>query len=113
IPNVTGIVVDPFTAFDLPIATTIGGANPTLGNTVAFSERVGLTVHSLVHEVAIRGNKVFQNGELGIDLLSASGGGVTPNDFGDLDDGANHLQNFPVLGRVYTSGGTLLVSGGL
>jgi hypothetical protein len=113
IPNVTGIVVDPFTAFDLPIATTIGGANPTLGNTVAFSERVGLTVHSLVHEVAIRGNKVFQNGELGIDLLSASGGGVTPNDFGDLDDGANHLQNFPVLGRVYTTGGSLLVSGGL
>lgn len=113
IPNVSGIVVSPFTAFDLPIDTTLGGESPALGNTVAFSERVGVTVHSLVDGVAIRGNRIRASGELGIDLLAPSGGGVTLNDFGDSDDGGNHLQNFPVLGRVISAGSSLLVSGGL
>jgi hypothetical protein len=113
IPNVTGIVVNPFTALMLPLRTTIGGQNPLLGNTVAFSERIGLTVHSLVDGVAIRGNRIFENGELGIDLIAPTGSGVTLNDPGDADDGGNHLQNFPVLGRVYTTGASLLAMGGL
>jgi hypothetical protein len=113
IPNVRGIVVDPFTALMLPLATSIGGESSALGNTVAFSEGNGVTVHSLVHGVAIRGNRIRENGELGIDLIGPTGGGVTPNDFGDVDDGANHLQNFPVLGRVFTNGATLFVGGGL
>ena len=42
----------------------------------------------------ILGNSVFDNGTLGIDLGLA---GVTANDSGDGDAGADTLQNFPVL----------------
>ena len=42
----------------------------------------------------IRGNSIFSNGGLGIDLRND---GVTPNDPLDPDRGPNNLQNFPVL----------------
>jgi hypothetical protein len=112
IPNVRGVVVSPFTAFDLPLATSIGGVEAEEENTIAFSERTGVAVDSLVSEVAIRGNSIHDNGDLGIDLFAPSGGGVTANDPGDTDtNGGNHLQNFPVLGRAYALGSTVLVLG--
>src|SRR5262249_41408637 len=43
---------------------------------------------------AILANSIFSNQSLGIDLNPS---GVTPNDTGDGDSGANNLQNFPVL----------------
>ena len=51
---------------------------------------------------AIRGNSIFSNTGIGIDL---GNDGVTSNDAGDLDDGANNLQNFPVFTDVRISGG--------
>jgi hypothetical protein len=46
----------------------------------------------------IFGNAIFSNGLLGIELRASGGtAGVTPNDPGDVDTGANNLQNFPVL----------------
>jgi len=36
------------------------------------------------------GNAIYSNNEEGIDLASD---GITPNDDGDGDDGASHLQN--------------------
>src|SRR5207249_3160205 len=65
------------------------------GNTIAFNggEGVRLTGSTTVNN-AIRGNSIYSNAALGIDLNSA---GVTLNDVGDPDTGPNNLQNFPVI----------------
>src|SRR4029079_17498322 len=52
------------------------------------------------------------NGNVGIDLYSGALG-VTPNDAGDADTGANHLQNFPVITSVISTGGTTTIKGTL
>ncbi len=79
----------------------IGSPN-SAGNTIAFNGRNGVTV--AVNEEgainnSIRANSIFQNGALGIDLSESTftTDGVTPNDPGDLDQGANQRQNFPVI----------------
>ncbi len=81
---------------------TIGGSSPGEGNTIAFSGAGGIVIDPSSSGTpasirdSIRGNSIYQNGGTtsGIDLNSD---GVTANDIGDTDDGANHLQNFPVL----------------
>jgi len=47
--------------------------------------------------ITISENSISNNAGLGIDLLPA---GVTPNDIGDGDSGANGLQNFPIIATV-------------
>jgi CSLREA domain-containing protein len=56
----------------------------------------------------LRGNTFLANGGLGINLGSD---GVTANDTGDADSGANDLQNFPVLIRAFPGGGGTVVEG--
>jgi hypothetical protein len=65
-------------------------------NTIAFNGFNGITVQNggTVTNNSIVGNRIFQNGALGIDL---GGAGVTPNDPLDGDGDANDLQNFPIL----------------
>src|SRR5262249_51385589 len=53
-------------------------------------------------------NSIHDNGGLGIDL---GNDGVTPNDDRDPDEGANHLQNFPVITSAVTSGSTTVIQG--
>jgi len=70
-------------------------------NVVAFNTGNGVNIPNTTtnpgtpgFRISILANSVFSNGALGINLGDA---GVTPNDRGDPDTGANELQNFPVL----------------
>jgi CSLREA domain-containing protein len=56
-------------------------------------------------------NWIFGNRSLGINL--GADYAVTPNDPGDLDGGANDLQNFPTLGTASTAGGVTALNGSL
>ncbi len=62
-------------------------------NVVAYNARDGISLEDGMHAV-IRGNRISENGDIAIDLNED---GHTPNDPGDGDDGANQLQNHPVL----------------
>jgi hypothetical protein len=83
-------------------------------NTVAFNERAGIVVAQSVSGVRISETSTASNGQLGIDLLAPGGGtGVTPNDPLDADNGANGLQNFPVLASATLEGAVIRVAGSL
>lgn len=71
----------------------IGDLSEGAGNRFSFHTGSAIAVGG-GSGVAIRGNRFSGNGGLSIDLGSA---GVTPNDVGDTDAGANGLQNFPVI----------------
>ncbi|MCA9193868.1 MAG: hypothetical protein KDB03_18985 [Planctomycetales bacterium] len=88
------------------------GGNGALANLIAFNRENGISITSGSPGTdghAIRGNSIFSNGQLGIDL---SKDGVTPNDFGDSDAGPNNLQNYPVLTSTI-GGSTTQVAGTL
>ncbi len=89
---------------------TIGGLAPGSGNRLAFSNR-GVLV-SLGTGNAVLSNQIFSNVNLGIDL-DYNLLGVTLNDLGDADTGANNLQNFPVLTTATTTGTTVTIDGTL
>ncbi len=59
---------------------------------------------------SILGNSMHSNGGLGIDL---GGDGVSANDAGDGDVGANNLQNHPVLATANVLGADISISGTL
>ncbi len=95
-------------------AQTIGGLGPGEGNNIAYNTAGGVTTESSVMQLTISGNTIFANGGLGIDLGDRPGGdGVTPNDPGDVDSGANGLQNFPLLQSVQFAANATTISGAL
>jgi len=69
---------------------TVGGVAPGAGNTIAHNIGAGVRIDRHYFN-PVRGNAIFSNGGLGIDLGEQ---GVTPNDEGDLDTGGNEQQNF-------------------
>jgi hypothetical protein len=107
----------------------IGGAVGGSGNVIAFNGGNGITVspEGVFGGVfptgnSVRGNAVFSNGLLGIDLivplepnqdLPIMRDGMTPNDAGDPDTGPNVLQNAPVVLSTDTNGGTMTAQGTL
>ena len=105
---------------------TIGGIEPGAGNIIARNGGgvllgpVGDPDTNLPIEPvgnAIRGNSIYLNSGLGIDLqgdvyISATSG-VTRNDNSDLAVGRNHFQNFPVLSSAIAAGGSITIQGRL
>jgi CSLREA domain-containing protein len=95
---------------------TIGGTTPDAGNIIAENDEASIALASDINSVgnSIRGNSIYGNGGLGIDLRNNWYlGGVTPNDAGDLDTGTNNYQNFPVLTSVMTSNSGITIEGTL
>jgi hypothetical protein len=67
----------------------------TLGNVIAGNTGHGVSVYLEANlDNSIRWNSIFDNGGLGIALLSFESE-PTPNDPGDADEGPNRFQNFP------------------
>lgn len=98
--------------------TRVGGPFFGGGNQIAFNSGPGVAVGVDaagvgVVVVAILNNRIFSNGELGIDLMPGGVAGVTPNDPGDADVGPNFLQNFPVLTAGSITGDNVSLSGTL
>jgi len=87
---------------------TIGGTAAGEGNTIAYNGAGGLRVQNASVNNAIRGNSIFDNTGVGLDLVGT--GGMTPNDPGDPDTGPNRLQNFPVISSAVLSGGNLTIT---
>jgi hypothetical protein len=105
------------------LATVVGsdadGVSDALeGNVVAFNGQAsgggGVVVWSDSRENAVRGNAIFGNRPLGIDLSFAGSEGTSePNDPLDADTGANEWQNRPVLSTADRVGAELRVIGTL
>ena len=92
----------------------IGGTGAGAGNVIAFSGGAGVWVLSTnTVNNAIRGNSIFSNVGLGIDLAAGNDvyPGVTANDLGDADLGPNDLQNFPVITNAFGSAASTIVLG--
>ncbi|MGZ5482374.1 MAG: beta strand repeat-containing protein [Pyrinomonadaceae bacterium] len=100
---------------------TIGGAGAGEGNIIANNgtalgpiTRGGVIIEYSAlnggngYNNAIRRNSIFNNNGLGINLLGGTedANGVTANDVGDGDPGANQLQNFPVITSAPVAGTT-------
>ena len=91
-------------------SNSIGGSAPGAGNRIAFNGFGGINnVASLAGPgTPFRGNSIFNNVGLGIDIHAT---GVTPNDPGDGDGGSNLQQNFPVITSVSFPPGNTNIQG--
>jgi CSLREA domain-containing protein len=77
---------------------TIGGDEPAAANLISGNTGGGVFVRSGTRN-RVRLNSIHSNRGLAINLFrdANTGDGVSYNDPGDLDAGANDVQNFPVL----------------
>jgi CSLREA domain-containing protein/uncharacterized repeat protein (TIGR01451 family) len=97
-------------------SNTIGGSNAGEGNRIAFNGSNGVAIDSSSTGNAIQGNSIHSNQRLGINLVAPTdpANGVTPNDAGDADNGANGLQNYPLLSAATSvAGGNVNIQGTL
>ncbi|HEX8187619.1 MAG TPA: carboxypeptidase regulatory-like domain-containing protein [Pyrinomonadaceae bacterium] len=94
---------------------TVGGAAAGSGNLIAFNGGDGVTIGPAAGTAnRVLSNSIHANGttaqHLGIDL---DADGVSPNDPGDGDAGANNQQNFPSINSAASDGAATSVSGAL
>lgn len=103
---------------------TIGGTQAGAGNIIAFNGNipssgrpfgVGVRVFGTGHR--IRGNSIFSNAEIGINLEGGNEGSngfrITANDSCDADTGSNNLQNYPALTGATSAAGSTTITGTL
>ncbi len=98
----------------------VGGNAVGEGNLIANNNGAGVLVTNnnfipTSNGNAIRGNSIFANGGLGIDIApnGTNTTGVTGNDVGDADVGPNGYQNFPMIASAQSSGGGTTITGTL
>ncbi|HUF54918.1 MAG TPA: right-handed parallel beta-helix repeat-containing protein [Dehalococcoidia bacterium] len=89
---------------------TIGGTASGAGNTISGNLQQGVRIAGPIAGNLISRNSIHSNAGLGIDL---SADGVTLNDAGDADTGANELQNYPVITSATYSGSNSTIQGTL
>ncbi|MFL6248501.1 MAG: beta strand repeat-containing protein [Thermoanaerobaculia bacterium] len=100
------------------IGISISGNNNQIGTTATFDGNViahntneGVIVTGTAIGNSIVNNNTHDNGLLGIDL---GDDGPTPNIAGDVDTGANNLQNFPTITSAVLDGlGNLTINAGI
>ena len=93
----------------------LGGVAAGQGNLIANNSPYGVVLYSGSGN-AIRGNQIFNNTGVGANTglgIELDGNGVTANDAGDGDAGANDLQNFPILSSAVITGSTASIQGTL
>ena len=106
LPNTMGVYIH-----DGATGNTIGGTAAGQGNTIAYNRGVGvLVVGDTTVDNPIRGNAIYRNTGLGIDL---GGDGVSLNDLGDADGSPNHFQNFPLVTAATQLTGLTRIGGSL
>jgi len=89
----------------------VGGTGANEGNRIAFNQTyAGVRVRPGALRNAIRGNAIFSNAALGIDLEAAN---PSLNDACDGDAGANQQQNFPVLTKAAVTSSGITIQGDL
>lgn len=113
-----------FGASDNRIGSSDPAARPDEANAILWNGEAGVMVGPMGRPDSgdfsvgntIRGNRIYSNGRLGIDLGLVSDPdlyqGVTESDPGDIDNGANRLQNYPLL-RFARTGEETYVAGSL
>jgi hypothetical protein len=92
------------------VDSTIGGALPGQGNLIAYNADRGVALDRGATNNAIRGNRIFSNTSLSIDL---GYDGPTANDPTDADSGPNMRQNFPSITHASLRAGSVDIAGNL
>ena len=96
---------------------TIGDADPSLANIIAFNGGDGVILSASPSSPpgmrnTVRRNVIYANRGLGIDLVGLDfAPGPAPNDPTDADDGPNGMQNYPLITAITYGAGTTTVTG--